>query len=125
MSTLHPPFLLRATSEPPLPTPTLGLDDEGKENETPVTILPYDNALTPWANPEVLRSDLHISWGNRAWQTGTYCGLSYKFFTTGPHHAPRFVGLTHRRHCIFGSSKRAIGKLVGQEEGLTFSMSRV
>jgi hypothetical protein len=125
MSTLHPPFPLRATSEPPLPTPMLGLDDEDKENETPVTILPYDDALTPWADPEVLRSNLHISWENHAWQTGTYCGLSYEFFVTSPHHTLRFVGLTHHRRHVFGSSKRAIGKLVGQEEGLTFSLSGV
>jgi hypothetical protein len=103
----------------------LGLDDKDKENETPVTILPYDDALTSWANPEVLRSDLHISWENHAWQTGTYCGLSYEFFVTGPHHTPRFVGFMHCRRCVFGSSKRAIGKLVSQEEGLTFSMSGV
>jgi hypothetical protein len=125
MSTLHPPFPLQAASEPPPPTPMLGLDDEDKENETPVTILPYDDALTPWADPEVLWSNLHIGWENHAWQTGMYCGLSYKFFVTGPHHAPCFVGLTHCRRCVFGNSKRAIGRLVGQEEGLAFTMSRI
>jgi hypothetical protein len=103
----------------------LRLDDEDKENETPVTILPYNDALTPWADPKVLRSDLHIGWENRAWQTGMYCGLSYEFFVTGLHHAPRFVGLTHCRRRVFGNSKRAIGKLVGQEEGLAFTMSGI
>jgi hypothetical protein len=116
---------MQATSEPPPPTPALELDDENKENKTPVTILPYDDALTPWADPEVLRSNLHIGWENCAWQTGTYCGLSYEFFVTGPHHAPCFVGLTHRHCCVFRSSKRAISKLVGQEEGLAFSMSGI
>jgi hypothetical protein len=125
MSTLQPAFPLRSSSEPPPPAPALALDEDGMENEFPVTILPYDDALTRWADPEVLRSDLHIRWNDHTWKTGTYCGLSFEYFITRPDHAPRFVGLTHRCCRIFGNSKRAIGKLVGQEEGLAFSMSRV
>jgi hypothetical protein len=116
-------FPLCSTSVPPPPTSALGLseDEDNKENILPVTILPYDNVLTPWADPKVLRSDLCIPWEDHVWLTATYCGLSYKYLTVGPPHALRFVKLTHRCCCIFGNSKRALGKLVRQE-GVTFSM---
>jgi hypothetical protein len=127
MTALLTTFPLRSTSVPPLPTPALGHSDneDDKENILLVTILPYNDVLTPWADPEVLCSDLRISWEDHTWQTATYCGLSYEYFSVGPPHAPRFVGLTYRRRRVFGNSKRAIGKLVGQEEGVAFSMSGV
>jgi hypothetical protein len=84
-------FPLRSTSVPPLPTPALGHSDneDDKENILPVTILPYNDALTPWA--DLLRSDLHISWEDRTWQTATYCGLSYEYFSVGPPHVPHLL----------------------------------
>jgi hypothetical protein len=90
-------FPLRSTSVPPLPTPALGHSDneDDKENILPVTILPYNDVLTPWADPEVLHSDLRISWEDCTWQTATYCGLSYEYFSIRLPHAPRFVGLTY------------------------------
>jgi hypothetical protein len=120
-------FPLCSSSVPPPPTSALGLsdDEDNKENVLPVTILPYDDALTPWADPEVLRTDLCISWEDRTWQTATYCGLSYEYFTVGPPHVPCFVGLTYRCRHIFGNSKRVISKLVSQEEGVAFSPSGI
>jgi hypothetical protein len=73
-------------------------DEDNKENEPPITILPYDNALTPWADPEVSHSDLCIHWEDRTGLTATYCGLSYEYFIVGPLHALRFIGLTHLRN---------------------------
>jgi hypothetical protein len=54
MSTLQPTFPLRSSSEPPPPATALALDEDGTENKFPITILPYDDALAPWADPEVL-----------------------------------------------------------------------
>ena len=59
MSTLQAPFPLHTSSAPP-PSQT---PEDGKitnENELPATILPYDASLTPWANPKVTWTNLHI-----------------------------------------------------------------
>jgi hypothetical protein len=100
--------------------------NEGNEEE--LTLAPsllYNITLAPWGDPQVFRSDLAVSWENRTWQTGTYCGLSYKFFTNGPPHAQCFTGVSSRSCCCFAFSKRGLGKLIGQDKGLAFSMSEV
>jgi hypothetical protein len=76
--------------------------DEGNEEElVPTPSLLYDETLAPWGDLQVFRSDLAVSWENRTWQTGTYCGLSYEFFTDGPPHAQYFTGVSScGRHCF-------------------------
>jgi hypothetical protein len=125
--TLHSAILPRPASAPSLRS-SEALSDINKDNEeepTPAPSLLYDATLAPWRDPQVFRSDLAVSWENRTWQTGTYCGLSYKFFTDGPLHAQRFTGVSSRGHRCFAFSKRGLGKLTGQDEGLAFSMSEV
>jgi hypothetical protein len=97
------------------------IDEE--EELTPTHSLLYNAMLMPWGDLQVFRSDLAVSWENCTWQTGTYCGLSYKFFTDGPPHAQCFMGVSSHGHCCFAFSKRGLGKLIGQEDSLTFMMS--
>jgi hypothetical protein len=125
--TLHSTILPRPTSAPSLRS-SEALSDIDEDNEEELTLAPsllYNITLTPWGDLQVFHSDLAVSWENCTWQTGTYCGLSYKFFTDGPPHAQRFTGVSsHGRRC-FAFSKRGLGKLIGQDEGLAFSMSEV
>ena len=125
MSTLQAPFSLHASLVLLQPSPTPKDREINDKNEPPVTALPYNANLTPWADPEVTQADLHIVWEDCTWQTGTYCSVMYEYFVTGPPHNLHFVGITNHHHQVFGNSKHAIGKLVGQEEGLVFSMSGI
>jgi hypothetical protein len=125
--TLRSAILPRPASAPSLHS-SEALSNINEDNEEESTLAPsllYNITLAPWGDPQVFRSDLDVSWENRTWETGTYCGLSYKFFTDGPLHAQRFTGVSSRgRHC-FAFSKRGLGKLIGQDKGLAFSMSEV
>jgi hypothetical protein len=125
--TLRSAILPRPASAPSLRS-SEALSNINKDNEEEPVSTPsllYNAALAPWGDPQVFRSDLAMSWENCTWQTGTYCGLSYEFFTDGPPHAQRFTGVSSRGHRCFAFSKRGLGKLIGQDEGLTFSMSEV
>jgi hypothetical protein len=125
--TLRSAILPRPASAPSLHSfetlSNINKDNEEEPVSTPSLL--YNAALAPWGDPQVFRSDLTVSWENCTWQTGTYCGLSYKFFTDGPPHAQRFTGVSSRSHCCFAFSKRGLGKLISQDEGLAFSMSEV
>jgi hypothetical protein len=125
--TLRSTILPRPVSAPSLHSSEAlsNIDKDNKEELTPAPSLLYDITLTPWGDPQVFRSDLAVSWENHTWQTGTYCGLSYEFFTDGPPHAQCFTGISSRGHRCFAFSKRGLGKLIGQDEGLAFSMSEV
>jgi hypothetical protein len=101
------------------------INEDNEEELAPTPSLLYNIALTPWGDPQVFCSNLAMSWENRSWQTGTYCGLSYEFFTNGPLHAQHFTGISSRSRRCFAFSKRGLGKLIGQDEGLAFSMSEV
>jgi hypothetical protein len=125
--TLRSAILPRPASAPSLHSSEAlsDINEDNKEEPTPTPSLLYDITLAPWGDPQVFRSDLAVSWENRTWQTGTYCGLSYEFFTDSPPHAQRFTGVSSRsRHC-FAFSKRGLGKLISQDKGLAFSMSEV
>jgi hypothetical protein len=125
--TLRSAILPRPASAPSLRSSDAlsDINEDNKEEAVSTPSLLYNAALAPWGDPQVFRSDLDVSWENRTWQTGTYCGLSYEFFTDGPPHAQRFTGVSScGRHC-FAFSKRGLGKLIGQDEGLAFSMSEV
>jgi hypothetical protein len=100
--TLHSAILPRPASAPSLRS-SEALSDINEDNEEEPTAAPsilYDATLTPWGDPQVFCSDLAVSWENRTWQTGTYCGLSYEFFTDGPLHAQRFTGVSRGRRCF-------------------------
>jgi hypothetical protein len=81
------------------------INEDNKEEPVSTPSLLYNAALAPWGDPQVFRSDLAVSWENCTWQTGTYCGLSYEFFTDGPPHAQRFTGISSRGHRCFAFSK--------------------
>jgi hypothetical protein len=105
--TLCSAILPRPASAPSLRS-SEALSHINKDNEeelTPAPSLLYDVTLVPWGDPQVFHSDLAMSWENRTWQTGTYCGLSYEFFTDGPPHAQRFTGVSSRGCRCFAFSK--------------------
>jgi hypothetical protein len=101
------------------------INEDNEEEPVSTPSLLYNAALVPWGDLQVFRSDLTVSWENRTWQTGTYCGLSYEFFTDSPPHAQHFTGISSCGCHCFAFSKRGLGKLISQDEGLAFSMSEV
>jgi hypothetical protein len=105
--TLHSAILPRLASAPSLRSSEAlsDINEDNKEELAPTPSLLYNMALTPWGDPQVFCSDLAMSWENCTWQTGTYCGLSYKFFTDGPLHAQCFTGVSSRGHRCFAFSK--------------------
>jgi hypothetical protein len=111
--TLRSAILPRPASAPSLRS-SEALSDINEDNEEEPVPTPsplYNATLAPWGDPQVFCSDLTMSWENHTWQTGTYCGLSYEFFTNGPPHAQCFTGISsHGRRC-FAFSKRGLGKL--------------
>jgi hypothetical protein len=92
------------------------INEDNEEEPVSTPSLLYNAALASWGDPQVFRSDLAMSWENCTWQTGTYCGLSYEFFTNGPPHAQCFTGVSSRGRRCFAFSKRGLGKLIGQDE---------
>jgi hypothetical protein len=127
VDTLCSAILPRPVSAPSLRSSEAlsNIDKDNEEELTPAPSLLYDITLAPWGDPQVFRSNLAVSWENCTWQTGTYCGLSYEFFTNGPLHAQCFTGVSSCGCRCFAFSKRGLGKLIGQDEGLAFSMSEV
>jgi hypothetical protein len=121
--TLCSAILPRPSSAPSLCLSDALSDINEEEEPAPTHSLLYNATLMPWGDLQVFRSDLAVSWENHTWQTGTYCGLSYEYFTDSPPHAQCFMGVSSRGCCCFAFSKRGLGKLIGQEDGLTFTMS--
>jgi hypothetical protein len=105
--TLHSAILPCPASAPSLHS-SEALSDIDEDNEEEPTLAPsllYDATLVPWGDPQVFHSDLAVSWENCTWQTGTYCGLSYEFFTDSPLHTQCFTGVSSRGHRCFAFSK--------------------
>jgi hypothetical protein len=105
--TLRSAILPRPASAPSLRSSEVlsNIDEDNKEELTLAPSLLYNITLAPWGDPQVFRSDLAVSWENHTWQTGTYCGLSYEFFTNGPPHAQRFTGVSSCGRRCFAFSK--------------------